>query len=101
MQSIKRSNRISSSSSVVPNSDILEIKYGDYYNRKNSIKAQKKYVHVEIANVTDKLQISSMMLSTEKFINSPIRSRSRSSLNKDHAISIKDTSTMNACSLKE
>jgi len=33
MQSIKLSNRIGSYSSLVPNRDILDAKYGDYHHR--------------------------------------------------------------------
>ena len=58
--------------------------------------AWKKYVHVEVANPHDELQTSSMMLTTEKFNSSPIRSRSRMSFTKELAIPMKDISTINA-----
>lgn len=96
MQSIKLSNRIGSYSSLVPNRDILDAKYGDYHHRHTYINAWKKYVHVEVANPHEDLQTSSMMLSTEKFNSSPIRSRSRMSFTKELAIPMKDISTINA-----
>ena len=101
MQSIKLSNRIGSYSSLVPNNDILDAKYGDYHYRYTNIHARKKYVHVEVANPHDELQTSSMMLTTEKFNSSPIRSRSRMSFTKELASPLKDISTINAGLSKE